>query len=297
MTVAPSGSGIVEPPSTPARRIIRRRRIALNTARYAALVLMAVVCLGPLLWQISTSLKGHGVDIYSSPPQLLPEKASLDAYSKVSDIVPIWRYAMNSLIIAVSVVITNIIGATCAGYALAKMDFRGKKLALTVFLTAMLVPGEVVLIAKYMLTLSMGINNSLLGVILPSAVGALNVLLMRNAMAGIPDELEEAGTLDGANAWQRFRHIAVPSVRGTTAVVAIFAFVGSWDGFLWPLIVLSDQSKYTLTVGLNYLQGTFQGDPRVIAAGTVVAILPLVIFFFALQRYFFRGVGEGAVKG
>ncbi|MEV0007093.1 carbohydrate ABC transporter permease [Streptomyces sp. NPDC051840] len=258
---------------------------------------MTLVCVGPLLWQLSTSLKGSGEDIYSSPPQLLPQHASLHAYAKVSDIVPIWQYAFNSLIVAVSVVVTNVIGATCAGYALAKMDFRGKKIALAVFLSAMLVPGEVVLIAKYMLSLSMGINNSLLGVILPSAVGALNVLLMRNAMAGIPGELEEAGTLDGANAWQRFRHIAVPSVSGTVAVVAIFAFVGSWENFLWPLIVLSDQSKYTLTVGLNFLQGTFQTDPRVIAAGTVIAILPLVIFFFALQRYFFRGVGEGAVKG
>lgn len=282
---------------SPGHRRARRRRLTGHAARYAALTAVAILCVGPLLWQVSTSLKGNGVDIYSSPPQLLPEKPTLGAYSKVADIVPIWHYAMNSLLVAVAVVCTNVIGATCAGYALAKMDFRGKKLALAVFLTAMLVPGEVVLIAKYMLALSMGINNSLLGVILPSAVGALNVLLMRNAMSGIPNELEEAGIIDGANAWQRFRRIAVPSVRGTIAVVAIFAFVGSWDNFLWPLIVLSDQSQYTLTVGLNYLQGTFVKDPRIIAAGTVIAILPLVVFFFALQRYFFRGVGEGAVKG
>jgi ABC-type glycerol-3-phosphate transport system permease component len=282
---------------SPARRRLVRRRRTLDAWRYAGLVLMTIVCLGPLLWQLSTSLKGHGVDLYSSPPQLWPENASLDAYARVGEIVPIWQYAVNSLVVAAAVVATNVVGATCAGYALAKMSFRGKRVAFVLFIVAILVPGEVVLIAKYMLTLSMGINNTLLGVILPSAVGALNVLLMRNAMSAIPNELEEAGIIDGANAWQRFRRLAVPSVRGTIAVVAIFAFVGAWDSFLWPLIVLSDQAKYTLTVGLNFLQGTFQGDPRVIAAGTMIAILPLVVFFFVLQRYFFRGIGEGAIKG
>ena len=103
--------------------------------------------------------------------------------------------------------------------------------------------------------------------------------------------------IDGANAWMRFRRVIVPSSRGTIAVVAIFSFVNAWDDFLWPLIVLSDQQKYTLTVGLNYLQGTFGNNPRVVAAGTVIAVVPLIIMFFVLQRHFFRGIGEGGIKG
>lgn len=103
--------------------------------------------------------------------------------------------------------------------------------------------------------------------------------------------------IDGANAWQRFTRVILPSVKGTMAVVAILSFVGAWDEFLWPLIVLCDQSKYTLTVGLNFLKGTFSNDPRVVAAGTMIAIIPLVILFFSLQKYFFQGVGEGGVKG
>lgn len=103
--------------------------------------------------------------------------------------------------------------------------------------------------------------------------------------------------MDGANVWQRFWRIALPSVKGTLAVVAIFAFMGAWDDFLWPLIVLSDPDHFTLTVGLNFLHGTFADKPRVVAAGTIIAVAPLIVMFACLQRYFFRGVGEGAVKG
>jgi len=125
----------------------------------------------------------------------------------------------------------------------------------------------------------------------------LNVLLMRNAFTALSYEVEDAAMIDGANSWQRFARIAVPSVKGTIAVVAIFSFMFSWDDFLWPLIVLRDPGKYTLTIGLNYLQGTFASDQRLIAAGTIIAVAPLLLLFVMLQRYFFRGVGEGAVKG
>lgn len=275
----------------------RRSRRVSTIARYVALVFMFFVMVGPFLWQLSTSLKGRGVDLYSQPPELWPREASLQAYFDVVDVVPIFTYIGNSLIVVVIVVLGNIIGATTAGYALAKLRFRGKNFAMGIFLIGILVPAEVIIIAKYLLTESIGLNDSLLGVALPTAVAALNVLLMRNAIAAIPESLEEAAMIDGANAWVRFRRVVLPSITGTTAVVAIFGFVGAWDEFLWPLIVLSDQSKYTLTVGLNYLQGTFANDPRVVAAGTIIAVVPLIIMFFVLQRYFFRGVGEGAIKG
>ncbi|MGW3600150.1 carbohydrate ABC transporter permease, partial [Streptomyces sp. NPDC005167] len=143
----------------------------------------------------------------------------------------------------------------------------------------------------------LGLNNTLIGVLLPGSVAAMNVLLMRNAFLNLPHEVEEAAFVDGANVWQRFFWIALPSVRGTLAVVAIFAFMGAWDDFLWPLIVLSDPANFTLTIGLNYLHGTFANDERLVAAGTIIAVLPLIVLFACLQRFFFRGVGEGAVKG
>lgn len=289
--------------SIPSAELLKSKKIAAQRRRtriffqYFALILIFFIMVGPFLWQLNTSLKGPGVDLYSTPPEFWPKNATLSAYQEVMEVVPILKYVWNSLIVAVIAVSGNIIGATAAGYALAKMKFRGQKLAMGIFLIGILVPGEVIIIAKYLLTDSLGINNTLMGVALPTAVGALNVLLMRNAISSIPNSLEEAAMIDGANAWVRFRRVIIPSVKGTMAVVAIFSFVGSWDEFLWPLIVLSDQDKYTLTVGLNYLQGTFANNPRIVAAGTIIAVLPLIVLFFALQKHFFRGIGEGGIKG
>ncbi|MBF6051366.1 carbohydrate ABC transporter permease [Streptomyces eurocidicus] len=255
------------------------------------------VSVGPFLWQLSTSLKATTEDIYTYPPGFLPEHPTLDNYTGVADIVPVWDYALNSLKVAVAGVATNLVGASMAGYALARLRFRGRKAAGLAFVAALLVPLESIVIAQFTMMRDLRLNNTLTAVVLPGAVGALNVLLMRNAFANLPYEVEEAAVIDGANVWQRFTRIALPAVRGTLAAVAIFAFMGAWDDFLWPLIVLSDSDRFTLTVGLNFLHGTFQQNPRLVAAGTVIAVAPLLVMFACLQRYFFRGVGEGAVKG
>jgi multiple sugar transport system permease protein len=125
----------------------------------------------------------------------------------------------------------------------------------------------------------------------------LNVLLMRTAFHAIPADMDAAAVVDGANAWQRLIYIGLPNVRGMLSVVVIFAFIGVWDDFLWPLIVLTSPENYTLTVGLQYLNGTFSANPRLIAAGTMIAFLPIVVIFAVLQRFFFKGVEEGAIKG
>ncbi|MEV5505565.1 carbohydrate ABC transporter permease [Streptomyces orinoci] len=271
-------------------------RVMRKALRYLLLLAVLALTIGPFLWQLSTSFKGTTEDIYTSPPRLLPRHPTLHNYTAVADIIPVWHYALNSLKVALASVVTNLAGASMAGYALARLRFRGRRVAMLAFLLALLVPLESIVIAQFTMMRELGINNTLTAVVLPGAVGSLNVLLMRNAFAALPMEVEEAAVIDGANAWQRFARIALPSVRGTLAVVAIFAFMGAWDDFLWPLIVLSDSDHFTLTVGLNFLHGTFQQNPRLVAAGTVIAVAPLVVLFACLQRYFFRGVGEGAVK-
>jgi multiple sugar transport system permease protein len=265
--------------------------------RYVLLLAVLALTVGPFLWQLSTSLKGPTEDIFTSPPKFLPSHPTLHNYERVSETIPVWDYVLNSLKVALANVVTNCVGAALAGYALARLRYRGRRAATLVFILAMLVPAEGIIIAQFTTMRELGLNNTLLAVVLPGSVGALNVLLMRNAFLNVPYEIEEAAYVDGANVWQRFWRVALPSVRGTLAVVAIFAFMFSWDDFLWPLIVLSDPSKYTLTIGLNYLHGTFANDERLVAAGTIIAVAPLIILFACLQRYFFRGVGEGAVKG
>ncbi|MEU2433780.1 carbohydrate ABC transporter permease [Streptomyces sp. NPDC007861] len=280
--------------TTPRRTWVRHRGAAL---RYTALVLMFVVLVGPFVWQLSLSFKGVGDDLYTRPPQLVPSDPTLGNYAEVTRLVPVLRYLLNSTTVALISVAANVIGATCAGFALARLRFRGRGAALSVFVVALLVPAEIIVVAQFLLMRSMGLNDTLLGVALPTAVAALNVLLMRNAFLAVPAALEEASLIDGANVRQRFLRICLPQVKGAMTVVAIFAFVGSWNDFLWPLIVLSDQDKYTLTVGLNALRGTFFDDPRIVAAGTVIAVVPILVFFFVLQRFFFKGVEEGGVKG
>ncbi|MEV5157687.1 MULTISPECIES: carbohydrate ABC transporter permease [unclassified Streptomyces] len=265
--------------------------------RYVLLLLVLALTVGPFLWQLSTSLKGPGEDIFSSPPSFLPDDPTLDNYTRVADTIPVWDYAFNSLKVAAANVVTNCVGAALAGYALARLRYRGRRAATLAFILAMLVPVEGIIIAQFTTMRDLGLNNTLLGVLLPGSIGAMNVLLMRNAFLNLPQEVEEAAFVDGANVWQRFLRIALPSVKGTLAVVAIFAFMGAWDDFLWPLIVLSDPENFTLTIGLNYLHGTFANDERLVAAGTIIAVAPLIALFACLQRFFFRGVGEGAVKG
>jgi multiple sugar transport system permease protein len=275
-------------------RQVRAWELAL---RYLLLLGVLALTVGPFVWQLSTSLKGPTEDIFSSPPRFLPGDPTLHNYGRVADTIPVWDYALNSLKVAAANVVTNCVGSALAGYALARLRYRGRSAATLVFILAMLVPVEGIIIAQFTTMRELGLNNTLIGVVLPGCIGAMNVLLMRNAFLNLPYEIEEAAVVDGANTWQRFLRIALPSVKGTLAVVAIFAFMGAWDDFLWPLIVLSDPSKFTLTIGLNYLHGTFANDERLVAAGTIIAVAPLIILFACLQRYFFRGVGEGAVKG
>lgn len=287
------------PVAAPVRRTRGRRRgpSGGTVLRYVILCAMVVLLAGPLLWQLSLSLKGAGDALYDRPPQLIPQDPTLGNFSAVLDRVPVTRYLGNSVLVAAMAVGGNIIGATLAGYALARLRFRGRGATTAVFVAALLVPIETVIISQFLVVRAAGLADTLLGVVLPTAVAALNVLLMRNAFGSLPDELEEAAVVDGANSWQRFLRICVPQVKGVITVVAIFAFVGAWNDFLWPLIVLSSEDNYTLTVGLNRLRGTFYDDPRLIAAGTIIALIPIIAFFVLLQRYFFRGLESGGLKG
>ncbi|HET9173253.1 MAG TPA: carbohydrate ABC transporter permease [Actinospica sp.] len=267
------------------------------TLRYTALCVVLVITIGPMLWELSTSLKSPIEDVFSATPAFLPQHPTLHNYDLVSRTIPIWHFAENSIIVAVLGVGGNLLGATAAGYALARLRFRGRRLVTGLFLSTLVLPGEVTIISQYQTVTRLGFGDSLIGVALPGMIGAINVLLIRNAFRSIPDELEDAAVIDGANVWQRIRYIGLPNIKGILSVVAILTFIGAWDDFLWPLLVLQSPNKLTLTVGLSYLQGEFSADPRTIAAGTMIALVPILALFAVLQRYFFRGVGEGAIKG
>lgn len=275
----------------------RRKISSGEVLRYVVLVLIFILLVGPIIWQVSLAFKGKGDNIYAVPPYFVPKDFTWNNFVKVFQQVPVLHYAWNSLIVTAITVLGNIIISTACGYALGKLKFRGKALVLVLIFGAMLIPGEAVLISQFLEIRAMNLNNSLMGVALPGLCQAMNILIMMTAFAGIPNELEEAAKVDGANVWQRFARICLPQVKGSITVTVIFAFVGAWNNFLWPMIVLTDDEKYTLTIGLNKLKGAFLTDPRLIAAGAVIALVPIVIFFLIFQRYFFKGIEAGGLKG
>ena len=176
----------------------RRIRVWELLLRYALLLAVLALTIGPFLWQLSTSLKGPTEDIYSSPPTFLPGDPTLHNYERVADTIPVWDYALNSLKVATANVVTNCVGSALAGYALARLRYRGRRVATLAFILAMLVPVEGIIIAQFTTMRELGLNNTLIGVVLPGCIGAMNVLLMRNAFLNLPYEIEEAAFVDGA---------------------------------------------------------------------------------------------------
>ncbi len=285
-----------EKPAAGARKPTRysRRVIVGLSGRYLTLCLMLVVLVGPIVWQFLTSLKGRGENVYEG---VLPSDPTLDNYTRVAEAFPLFQYVGNTLVVAALAITSNCLFAAMGGYALSRAGWRGRKTVFTVLIATLMFPFESVMISMFLTVREMGLVDTLVGVWLPGAVSVLNLMIMRAAFLAVPKEVEEAAVLDGANEWQRFRRVFVPSAKGALAVVCITSFMGAWDDFLWPLIVLTDSDNYTLQLGLKTLAGaTTVNDQRLIAAGAMAALLPMLLLFFALQRYFFRGVGEGAIK-
>lgn len=267
------------------------------------LILVCILSLLPFIWLLSTALKGAQENIFQYPPEFLPKFPTLDNFKEVLRLVPIVGYVVNSFIVAAFTVVLNLILSAMAAYPLARMEFAGKKIAFFAVLATIMVPFQAIMLPVYIITLklnlvdSYGIIPGFIGMILPFAVNAFGIFLLRQAFLSIPKELEESAVVDGCSSWQIFFKILLPMIKPSLAVLAIFTFIGSWGEFLWPSIVLTNEKLFTLPVGINNLQGAFGANYRLIAAGSMISIVPIVVFFVSLQKYFISGANEGAVKG
>lgn len=270
---------------------------------HTILIFVSLLSIFPFIWLISTSLKGNAENIFAYPPQIIPQDFTFQNYVGVWKRVNFIAYFVNSLIVAGATVFLNLILSALAGYPLARMEFKGKKTAFFAVLATIMVPFQAIMLPVYLITLKLNmvdsVNNFMgyLGLVMPFAVSAFGIFLMRQAFLTIPKEMEEAAIVDGCNVFQVFFKVLLPMVKPSLAVLAIFTFIGSWGEFLWPSIVLTKESMYTLPVGVNNLQGMFSSNWRFIAAGSILATIPIVIFFLAMQKYFISGENEGAVKG
>jgi putative chitobiose transport system permease protein len=277
-------------------RRISRRRIVESTFWYVLLFGMALITVFPFAWILLTSLKGPADLLFSTPPQLLPNDPTLANYGKVLDSLPLPKFFLNSIVTSTVTTVLNVLVASLAAYPLAKMHFRGREPIFYLLLATLIVPAQLTYIPSYLLSRFFGYYDSLPAIIWPSLASAFNIFLMRQAFKGVPNELVDAARVDGARDWRIWWQIAMPLVRPTVATVAIFTFVTSWNDFLWPSLMLPTMTNKTLPVGLAALQGFFASDFRSIAAGVTMTVVPILVFFVALQRWFVGGLA-GALKG
>ena len=274
-----------------------------NIFIHIILISVCILSLVPLLWLLSTALKGRSENIFAYPPIFIPRDFTLDNFKEVLRLVPIVKYVINSFIVAISTVFLNVILSALAAYPLARMNFKGKKIAFFAILATIMVPFQTIMLPVYIITLKLHLCDNYsdlmgyLGLIMPFAVNAFGIFLLRQAFLTIPKEIEESAVIDGCNSFQIFYKLLLPMVKPSLALLAIFTFIGSWGEFLWPSIILTNENLYTLPVGINNLSSAFSADYRLVAAGSIVSIIPIIIFFLALQKYFISGTNEGAIKG
>lgn len=265
--------------------------------RWVALLGLTVLCLGPFLFLLSTSLEGGDVFALNSLWDLLPNQLSKDAYFEVFEKLPeLPHFFKSTAILCFCGVLMELTLATLAAYPLARMEFKGKATIMGALLATMMLPAQANIIVNFVTIRAMGLFDTLTAVLLPSAVTVFGVFLMRQAFLVVPKDLEDAARMDGASEWYIFWHVMVPLTRPALGTLALFSFVSHWNSFMWPLVILEDKTLYPLSVGLAYMANAFDSNFRLVAAGSVLSMIPIVVMFLLMQKQFIRGITAGAVK-
>ncbi|MCX4881464.1 MULTISPECIES: carbohydrate ABC transporter permease [unclassified Streptomyces] len=281
---------------TEERTRVRQRSVA-RPLLYGALVLCALLTVLPFVWVLSGSLRSLD-EIRSDPGAWLPHHVTLDNFVRLFQTEGFGRFLVNSIVVAVIVVAGNIVAASAAGYALAKLDFAGKRVAFGAVMAAMMVPFTTVFVTQFVITVDMGLADTLTGIALPGAALPLSVFIMRQYALSIPDELLEAARIDGAGEFRIFFRIFLPLAGPAVATITIMSFLFSWNNFIWPLIVAQSTASYTLPVGLAATSQAAANvtDYGLMLAGAIVVMLPVLVLFLFLQRYFVQGVAGTGMR-
>ena len=270
------------------------RKAAGSLLLHAALLAAAVATLLPLVWMVSVSLSPPGL---TWTTRLVPETVSFAAYETLFRRLDIARYALNSFAVATAVTCISLIFNAMAGYAFAKLRFKGRDPLFRLLLGALVIPGQIGMLPLFLMLERLGLVNSYAGVIVPGLASIFGIFLVRQYVQSIPDGLLDAARVDGAGEWRIFATIVMPLARPVLVALAVITFLGTWNDFLWPLVILADQDRYTLPVALANLFGEHVQEPEVMMAGSVLTVLPVIVLFLCLQRYYIEGMLGGALKG
>lgn len=271
------------------------RKISKKVILYMVLILIGSLMVGPFLWLLLSSIL-PGTNVYDFPNNVKLENFGFKNYSEVMEFMNFGKYIINTIIITGISVICNVFLSSLTAYPLAKMKFKGKEIVFNAIVATMIIPAAAGMIVNYLTINNLGLVNSYLGVILPSAISVFNIFLMRQGFLSIPDSIRESGKMDGASELTIFWKLIMPMMKPTLAVVVLFQFMANWNDFLWPMIILNDTDKYPIAAALTLLNGQFAYNFGWIAAGTMLSVLPIIIVFLFTQKYFVEGV-SGATKG
>jgi multiple sugar transport system permease protein len=267
---------------------------------YAGLILLTVIFVAPLLWMLSTSFKTN-VEATQLPPNWIPEEFTTENYSKIfktgESQTPVLRWFLNSMVAASAHTVLVLVTASMAAYALARMNFPGRRILFATIIGTLFIPTFVFIMPNYLIVDTFGWLDTLLAVIVPGAAGAFGVFFLRQFYLSMPHELEEAALIDGASRLQIFLRIILPLSKAPLATLAVLSFLTNWNDFLWPVYVLFSPKSLTLQPGLSILQNAYTTDYAVVMAGGVVASIPVLLVFILAQKYVIQGVSRSGLKG
>ena len=263
---------------------------------YLLFGLGSAVMLVPFLWMISTSLKENS-EVFVYPPVWFPNPPLWSNYAYVLELLPFGRYLLNTTVVATTVTALEVITSSLAAFAFARVDFPGRDRLFLIYLATLMIPGQVTIIPNFLVVSWLGWNNTYLALIIPAAFSAFGTFLLRQFFLSIPVELEQAARIDGCGYFGIYRHIILPLSGPALATLTIFVFMTQWNSFLWPLIVTNSDNYRTLTVGLSYFRNEYATQFNYLMAGTVMNVVPILIVFAFLQRYFVRGIALTGLTG
>jgi multiple sugar transport system permease protein len=262
---------------------------------HAVLLLMAAITLYPLLWMLTASLMPAG-EAQSFPPRFWPTRVTFVHYLELFERLNMARYFANSLLVAGSVTVLSVLINSMAGYALAKLRFAGREPLFRTLLAGLVVPTQVAMVPLFLLMKKLGLINTYWAVILPASASIFGIFLVRQYAQSIPDAVLDAARVDGANEWRIYRTIVLPLLRPILVTLGVFTFMATWNDFMWPLVALIDGDLKTLPVAVAILSGEHVQDTELMMAGTVVTLLPVLLLFMVVQRYYVAGIVAGSLK-
>lgn len=274
----------------------RRRILGSQMLLYGLLIVGAVLAMLPMVWMVSASVMPAG-EASTYPPRFFPSRITLDHYADLFTRLNLGRYLLNSAFVALVVTLASLLINSMAGYAFAKLRFRGRDRMFRVLSTGLVLPVQVAMLPLFLLMKNLGLINTYWGVIIPGLASIFGIFLVRQYALSIPDEMLDAARVDGASEFRIFWSIVVPGIVPILATLSIWTFLATWNDFMWPLIVLSDESLYTLPVALANLSGEHVQDTELMMAGSVITVIPVMLVFLFLQRFYIQGVMAGSVKG